>query len=279
MVILDIIAGKEYWGRASLVGRTRSGRFDVVAYFATGRSPPSRERRFDRRGHTVAIKATSGAGEVKGNPKLLFYDAIKMAGIGTRDLEIIATNGAQTNVIYDLISKNAMFPESEALQWLYDSFSEPHEVEGNNPGEKINLSNSEPDSNDTPRVNALLQRDNAAMCILLSNNGVQEQRYFNIPLVPGVLRMLPTYSGTNVPSGVRIPSFEGAPLSIPFEHESAQDLVESIYASLGPKQPGPSIIEPGKDMRVGVVAYLKDRETWELDYSCINMDDLRSAQA
>jgi IMP cyclohydrolase len=271
---LSDIADKEYLGRAVMVGRTEDGAKDVVAYFPTGRSGGSRARFLDKLsdGGIKTIRSTD-AKPGKGNPALIYYNALTLLDNGG----IVLTNGAQTDLIaetYQDLRDGTISP----VELLQEAFRNPRMMDHYDAEKdqmtRIDITSFEPDKpNYTPRVSAVLGKDRAAMSLAWCNNGQVERQYFDVPLIDGTLRMLPTYTGQNVPDKEIIPHFEGSPMSMPLEVGTVQELSNLIWNSLGPKE-GDVVKkhtdEGGNDFRVGVVAMFRDRATGTLDYCVIN---------
>ena len=136
--------------------------------------------------------------------------------------------------------------------------------------EKIDLTSFEPDApNFTPRISAVLGKDQAAMCIAYCNQGKVERNFFSFPLIAGQGKLLTTYTGQNVPAGEVIPHFEGSPVEIYLNPGGPRELAHTVYASLGPKQ-GDEVISPKEDLRVGVVAAFRNRIDGELFFGVKN---------
>ena len=271
---LPDIANKEYIGRAVIVGRTHDETKDIVSYFPSGRSDGSRARFLDVQedGSIRTIRSTE-AKPGKGNPALIYYNSVALLDDGG----IVLTNGAQTDLIvetYEALKGEGLSP----VELLQAAFRVPRMMDhydGTDHMTRIDITSFEPDSpNYTPRVSAVLGQDIAGMCLAWCNNGQVERQYFDVPLVDGFLRMLPTYTGQNVPDGETIPHFEGSPITMPTRSSSASDISGLIWTSLGPKE-GDDVVRKaddprGNDFRVGVATITRDRETGTLDYGVIN---------
>jgi len=273
--VLEEIASKEYLGRVPIIGRTESGSHDVLAYFPTGRSPGSRARFLaEQKDGSIKIDPSNDAQPGQGNPALIYYEAITLLSDGS----LVVTNGAQTNLVAATAIQAENTKENlSPFELLQRAFSIPYmmknfkvDAAGKKTNEMIDLTSFEPDApNYTPRTSAVLGLERAAMSIVLKKGCGYEKRFFDIPLINGVARALPTYTGQNVPSGEVIPSYDGVPFSIPVIGETAKDYAEVLWNSLGPKQ-GADVVSPGQDFRVGVVAIFRDRKTHTLDYHVIN---------
>ncbi len=277
---IGAISNKEYIGRMPIVGRSADGQHDVLAYFPTGRSGGSKARYLNlMEDGSIRMDPSSDAKEGQGNPALIYYNALKLLDNGN----IVVTNGAQTDLIadtYDELIDKGINP----FKLLQKAFKEPHMMdnfywkEDERVYDRIDITSFEPDApNYTPRTSAVLGKDSAAMCIAFCNDGKAEKHYFDIPLIDGVARGLPTYTGQNVPSGQVIPHFEGSPISFPVVGNNAEEFAQAIFNSLGPKTEGEGVVKPGDDFRVGVVALFRDRATQTLDYHVINTRELKEA--
>ena len=269
------IADKEYLGRGIIVGRTADERYDVVAYFPTGRSPGSRARFLDLNENTgtVDIVPSAEAEFGQGNPALIYYSALDLLDDGG----IVVTNGAQTDHIFRTHQRlrdqgknptplDLLVESFERGPVMMDNFYQDKQASGQKHPvfDRLDLTSFEPDTpNYTPRISAVLGKDQAAMCIALCNQGNVERHYFNVPLIAGTGRLISTYTGQNVPSGEVIPHFEGSPVEIPLNPSGPGELAHAVYVSLGPKQ-GDEVVSPEADLRVGVVAAYRSREHGEL---------------
>jgi IMP cyclohydrolase len=261
MAGLEAIADKEYLGRMFIIGRDGSGENNVIVYAATGRSPPSRARLLrEESDGSIKMHPSKDAPKDEGNPALLFYNAIKQF-----DNTFVVSNGAQTDMVMPFVQMWGSI--HSAL--LGDAFSEPHLVKGSK-GESIDLASFEPDHpNYTPRITGVVNPQDAVAHIIREQEGKPIQDLFDIPLKNGNGMMLATYSGKNVPKGVRIPSFVGDPVQVELVENSAKDLAEHVYAALGPKS-GPDIVTPGGDFRVSVAAVFYDLSSGKATTHIVN---------
>ncbi len=265
----------EYWGRAIIVGRTPDEKYDVAAYFPTGRSPGSRARflELNETNGMVDIVPSTDAKPGQGNPALIYYTALDLLDNGN----IVISNGAQTNHIFKIHQRlRNQGTNPEPLDLLMTSFENGpvmmdnfyQDEHGNLNFKRIDLTSFEPDyPTNTPRISAVLGQDQAAMCIIFSNHGQAERQYFNFPLNAGQARMLPTYTGENVESHKPIPHFSGSPLEIPLTQFGPGELTHQIYDSLGPKE---GAVISNDDLRVGVVSVFRDRNEGELFFNVKN---------
>lgn len=180
----ELIKDNSYVGRGIIAGKTKSGDKAAVAYFIMGRSENSRNRIFVENGEEVIIHPFD-ASKVE-DPSLIIYSPIRAF-----ENNLIATNGDQTDTIYDFIKDGKTF--SEAL--------ETREFEPDEP-------------NFTPRISAMLTFDEGdftyQMSILKSANpeGTACNRYtYSYPSLPGLGHFIHTYQHDGSP----IPTFCGEP--------------------------------------------------------------------
>lgn len=180
----ELIKDNSYVGRGIVVGKTKSGDKAAVAYFIMGRSENSRNRIFVENGEEVIIHPFD-ASKVE-DPSLIIYSPIRVF-----ENNLIATNGDQTDTIYDFIKDGKTF--SEAL--------ETREFEPDEP-------------NFTPRISAMLTFDEGdftyQMSILKSadTEGTACNRYtYSYQALPGLGHFIHTYQHDGSP----IPTFCGEP--------------------------------------------------------------------
>lgn len=180
----ELIKDNSYVGRGIVVGKTKSGDKAAVAYFIMGRSENSRNRIFVENGEEVIIHPFD-ASKVE-DPSLIIYSPIRVF-----ENNLIATNGDQTDTIYDFIKDGKTF--SEAL--------ETREFEPDEP-------------NFTPRISAMLTFDEGdftyQMSILKSADpeGTACNRYtYSYQALPGLGHFIHTYQHDGSP----IPTFCGEP--------------------------------------------------------------------
>ena len=180
----ELIKDNSYVGRGIVVGKTAKGDKAAVAYFIMGRSENSRNRIFVENGEEVIIHPFD-ASKVE-DPSLIIYSPIRVF-----ENNLIATNGDQTDTIYDFIKEGKSF--SEAL--------ETREFEPDEP-------------NFTPRISAMLTFDEGdftyQMSILKSADaeGTACNRYtFSYPALSGLGHFIHTYQHDGNP----IPTFCGEP--------------------------------------------------------------------
>jgi IMP cyclohydrolase len=253
--IKEALSG-EYYGRIIILGKT-SNDLNLVAYALTGRSESSRARKLQRKDNVVSTYPTNREQLKKGNPSLLIYNAIVEKPDDIRFVSV--SNGAQTDLIADYANKyfNERF---STLQILYNSLLEPFKVND------IDITTFEPDvPNFTSRISGLINNysNTGAMAIIKpSELGTRnEKSFFEFPLEQGIVKIISTYSGNNVPQGQPIPRFSGEPLEAKLTETNANNITQEIYDALGPKT-GKEIISPGQDFRIGIAVVLyKSKES------------------
>ena len=179
----SLIKGNPYVGRGIIIGKNTDGKA-VTAYFIMGRSENSRNRIFCEEDGCIKTKAFDES-KVE-DPSLIIYNAVR-----TLDNKLIATNGDQTDTIYDGIAAGKSF--SEALR--------SREFEPDHP-------------NLTPRISGMITFENGdftyQMSILKSIDaeGSDCARYtFEYPSKPGLGHFIHTY----VTNGNPLPTFQGEP--------------------------------------------------------------------
>lgn len=177
------IAGNPYVGRGIAVGKTKDGTKAAVAYFIMGRSENSRNRIFVENGDEVIIHPYDES-KVE-DPSLIIYSPIRKI-----DNKLIATNGDQTDTIYDFVKDGKSFEDALDTRCF------------------------EPDGpNWTPRISAMLtfgEELTYKMSILKSADaeGTQCNRYtFSYTAINGLGHFIHTY----VTDGNPIPTFQGEP--------------------------------------------------------------------
>lgn len=178
-----LIEGNPYVGRGIAVGKTKDGKKAAVAYFIMGRSDNSRNRIFIENGDEVIIHPYD-ASKVE-DPSLIIYSPIRKIGDN-----LIATNGDQTDTIYDFVKDGKSFEDALETRCF------------------------EPDGpNWTPRISAMLtfgEKLTYKMSILKSADaqGTECNRYtFSYTALNGLGHFIHTY----VTDGNPIPTFQGEP--------------------------------------------------------------------
>lgn len=218
---LESLSAMEYPGRVIIIGKDRKGENIVVIYAITGRSPSSQARKLQIESGVVWTKPTDEAKLKSGNIDLLIYPAISV------HRGIAVSNGKQTEDILEHLSQShnpAEILRSSLQHWDF-----------------------EPDApNFTPRISGcILPQKKAALSIIKkAPDGASLRGFFGIPLVPGKGKMIATYTGEDKDP---LSTFVGEPLDVELEATSADEMTETIFQALAPK-------EQKKDYRVAVVS-------------------------
>ncbi len=179
----ELINGNPYVGRGIVSGKSADGKNAVVAYFIMGRSENSRNRIFVENGDEVIIHPYD-ASKVE-DPSLIIYSPIRKI-----DNKLIATNGDQTDTIYDFVKAGKSFEDALDTRCF------------------------EPDGpNWTPRISTMFtfgDKLTYKMSILKSADaeGSECNRYtFSYTAIAGLGHFIHTY----VTDGNPIPTFQGEP--------------------------------------------------------------------
>ncbi len=225
--ILAALRSMEYPGRLIIIGRDKSGNYDVIVYAVTGRSPSSQARKIESTGDTLWIKPTDEKLLNQGNPDLLIYPSIFFND------GVAVSNGKQTKDIQRYISqsKNAVEVLNSSLsEWEYEPDAPVY----------------------TPRISGcVFPGENAALSIIKrGDEGKCLRFYFEVPLIPGKAKMISTYTGVNTDP---LPSFEGEPLDLELEEKNEASTAEGIYDALKPEGNRP-------DFRVALACVFCDRK-------------------
>ena len=101
----DLLRNNTYPGRGIMIGRSRSGKYAVIAYFIMGRSENSRNRIFVEDGDGIRTKAYDESRMT--DPSLIIYSPVRVLGSKT-----IVTNGDQTDTIYDGLDAQLTFEQA-----------------------------------------------------------------------------------------------------------------------------------------------------------------------
>lgn len=271
---LELLADKEYLGRMIIMGVDPSEKYDVVTYALSGRSPPSMARRLIPEGDGIKIEVTDPEQLKKGDPALLVYNVILNAN---KELTpgLVVSNGAQTDLVYDTWTHGGR--ECMTLSGVFETaFRNPCvKTYKKADGEQvdIDIASFEPDSpNFTPRITGIVRAGYDPVLAILRKidmGDVPELELHRVRVNPGYGKFLSTYTGQNVPKGVKIPSFTGAPWTVAIPQESPEQLATALFDVLGPKT-GPQYVSPGDDFRVSVVAAFRNRENGKTDYHMVN---------
>lgn len=181
MDIAKVLSGNAYPGRGIILGRSKDGTKNIIAYFIMGRSENSRNRIFEVDGEGIKTKAFDESKLT--DPSLIIYSPVRVDGETT-----VVTNGDQTDTVYDYITKGDTFENA------------------------LRTRTFEPDPpNFTPRISGIINKDGYKLSILKSAMGDENsvQRFFYEYKEPqnGIGHFIHTYKCDGNP----IPSFEGEP--------------------------------------------------------------------
>ncbi len=233
----ETLKNNDYPGRGIIVGRSKCGRYAVIAYFIMGRSENSRNRIFVEDKGIIRTEALDPSKLT--DPSLIIYNATRNC-----KYNIIVTNGDQTDTIYDFVQHSKTFEEA------------------------LNTREYEPDEpNFTPRISAMVTFDKGQftykMSILknpsLKAGGECERLYYDYPFPEkGEGRLIHTYKHNAQP----IPSFEGDPIKVDIEG-GTKALAKNIWASLN------------DDNKVSLFVRRIDLKTFKVSTEIINKGRLK----
>ncbi len=200
----ELIKGNSYVGRGIVIGKTADGKSAATAYFIMGRSANSRNRIFAE--HDGAVYTEPFDASLVEDPSLIIYAAIRKY-----ENKLIATNGDQTDTIYDGL------------------------VAGKGFSEALTAREFEPDApNLTPRISGMLTFANGDftydMSILKSadSEGTACNRYtFCYPSIAGLGHFIHTY----VCDGNPIPTFQGEPERVEIPND-IDELTNTLWNAL-----------------------------------------------
>lgn len=202
--INEAVEGNSYVGRGIVCGKSENGKKAVCAYFIMGRSENSRNRVFTLK-DGVLYTEPFDASKVQ-DPSLIIYAAMRKL-----DNKLIATNGDQTDTIYNALKEEKSFEDA------------------------LETRSFEPDEpNFTPRISSMITFDNNdfsyKMSILKSidENGSDCARYtFSYPSKAGLGHFIHTYNHDGNP----IPTFTGEPERV-FIPDDIDEFAGSLWNSL-----------------------------------------------
>jgi len=203
----QLLRQTSYPGRGIVIGKSKSGKYAVTAYFIMGRSENSRNRVFTETEDGIKTEAFDPS--KLSDPHLIIYNAVRMIGS-----DVIVTNGDQTDTIFELMSAGKTF--EEALR--------TREFEDDAP-------------NFTPRISGILHFKNGKysyeLSILKSSEGnsasCERFTYQYFQPIDGEGRYIHTYMGDGNP----LPSFTGEPEKVEIGDDIelfTQDVWESLNA-------------------------------------------------
>ena len=201
MDIAKVLSGNAYPGRGIILGRSKDGTKNIIAYFIMGRSENSRNRIFEVDGEGIKTKAFDESKLT--DPSLIIYSPVRVDGETT-----VVTNGDQTDTVYDYIIKGDTFENA------------------------LRTRTFEPDPpNFTPRISGIINKDGYKLSILKSAMGDENsvQRFFYEYQQPqnGIGHFIHTYKCDGNP----IPSFEGEPEVIALD-KNIDDFTKLLWDNL-----------------------------------------------
>lgn len=231
--INDAVEGNSYVGRGIVCGKSENGKKAVCAYFIMGRSENSRNRVFTLK-DGVLYTEPFDASKVQ-DPSLIIYAAMRML-----DNKLIATNGDQTDTIYNALKEGKSF--EDALETCCFEPDEP---------------------NFTPRISSMITFDSNdfsyKMSILKSidENGSDCARYtFSFPSKAGLGHFIHTYNHDGNP----IPTFTGEPERV-FIPDDIDEFANSLWNSLD------------EDNKISLYVSYTDLENMSEDIRIINKNN------
>jgi IMP cyclohydrolase len=228
------LKSKVYSGRGITMGRTPTGN-PFIGYTLTGRSTPSQARKliYDETAGVVRTSVTDPKELEKGSPALLLYPAL--AFLPNRKT-IVASNGAQTKLLYSAAQRDLGATPFN----LFDEALNTPAFEYDQKDQRwIDITSYEPDSNATPRINAILDNSlvfpiGAFAIIRKAAEGTSriKERHHYDNMQNGRGQVITTYHGENEEPILH--PFTGRPLDVQIESETAADIVASLYTAIGP---------------------------------------------
>ena len=231
--INEAVEGNSYVGRGIVCGKSENGKKAVCAYFIMGRSENSRNRVFTLK-DGVLYTEPFDASKVQ-DPSLIIYAAMRKL-----DNKLIATNGDQTDTIYNALKEGKSFEDA-----LETRCFEPDEP------------------NFTPRISSMITFDNNdfsyKMSILKSvdENGSDCARYtFSYPSKAGLGHFIHTYNHDGNP----IPTFTGEPERV-FIPDDIDEFAGSLWNSLD------------EDNKISLYVSYTDLENMSEDIRIINKNN------
>jgi IMP cyclohydrolase len=205
--LYEYLQGNEYPGRGLCIGRTPAGN-TLIAYFIMGRSVNSRNRVFDPIAGGIRTMAADPSKMT--DPHLIIYNPVR-----TFKETTIATNGDQTDTIYDFLARDA------CPGYGFEAALGTRTFEDDKP-------------NWTPRISGVadMRSGGYKLGILKSDQGDERsvQRFFfdyPQPLTGGG-HFISTYQGNGSP----LPSFAGEPLAVAMDEEDPDRYAEKLWQAL-----------------------------------------------
>ena len=231
--IKERVEGNSYVGRGIVCGKSENGKKGVVAYFIMGRSANSRNRVFTMK-DGILFTEPFDASKVE-DPSLIIYAAMRKY-----ENNLIATNGDQTDTIYEFLKEGKSFEAA-----LDTRCFEPDEP------------------NFTPRISSMITfSDNDfsyKMSILKSIDEIGSDcaRYtFSYPSKAGLGHFIHTY----VCDGNPIPTFQGEPERV-FIPDDIDEFTNALWNSLD------------NDNKISLYVCYTDLETKSEEYRIINKNN------
>ena len=256
-----------YSGRGIMVGMTPKGN-PVVGYTLTGRSPSSQARRLVKsESGVVRTDVTDKAQLEQGSPALLLYPALvpvsHLNGHWLDGYAILASNGAQTNLLYSSLAEGYTHPEPINAQNAVEEtmFGQPVCLFDHHGDRWIDITSFEPDvPNNTPRISAIVVDDYAAFHIVYAaldesdENPEPFRKHEVLPFVlePGQGSLLTTYDGGNENPLKR---FMGEPRPVTVGMNDPVGILHSLYDAIEGGQ------NPEDDYRVAVAVTMFDKSS------------------
>jgi IMP cyclohydrolase len=230
---------RDYPGRIIIIGQEKKGEKILAVYGITGRSVSSQARKMEQEEDTIWVKPTDKELLKRGKIDLLIYPSVFCLSQG-----IAVSNGKQTVDVMACLGQGESAAEVLAFalkNWDY----EPDEPTF------------------TPRISGcILSNESAALSVIRrAADGSTLRNIYEFSVVPGKGRMIMTYQGENKDP---LPSFSEEPQEVEIMGASPQEVAESVYMSLAPK-------EGGKDLRVAVTCVFGiDMPSHKYDIHIIN---------
>ena len=225
----DLLKDNTYPGRGIINGKSADGKKAVFAYFIMGRSDNSRNRVFVKTEDGIMIKPFDES-KVE-DPSLIIYYPVRRF-----EDKIIATNGDQTDTIYEHLQKGKCF------------------------GCALKTREFEPDGpNFTPRISSMLtlgEKFEYKMSILKSadEKGSACNRYtYSYEPLSGLGHFIHTY----VCDGNPIPTFQGEPERVEIPN-CIDELTNDIWTNLNEKN------------KISLYCEYVDLESGKIEYRLIN---------
>jgi IMP cyclohydrolase len=266
---------REYPGRGIILGSTIDGNDGVCVYFVTGRSGSSKARRLvhDEKNGVVHVEATDPKLVEKGSRVLLEYPAIAIV-----ESNLVVSNGAQTNVLADLVREEGDIEEylcrrdsciyDSKLGWIDLASYEPDKPiftsrivghmdlkyrywRGTNLGSDFRFQ-----LGTFFRGKDASKFGNKAPQSLVCKHDIYAFQSFHpeVQIQPGEGKMITTYDGDR--NDLRHP--RQMPLDVMIETQTAEDTANAVWEALTP------------DLRVGVAAVHMNMKTLESRFWIIN---------